>query len=140
MSNPPSRAETPTSQSPLQAELPDIRVEYHPNSKRPPKTSTLEDFRFPDGPPDFTPAPGASSWTPFVTRSDYQFTQIALEASLNQRQVAGLCDIIQRCLAQEDTFSFKTPADLERRLNNAAGLVPGVSPHIFIYSNHNLNV
>lgn len=112
--------------------MPDIRVEYHPNSKRQPKTSTLEGFRFPEPPPGFTAIPGLSSWTPFDTKSEYEFTQIALEASLNQRQVAGLCDIIQRCMAQEDAFGFKKPADLERCLNNAATLVPGVSAPFYI--------
>jgi len=106
-SNQPACADTPLNKALPEAYIPDIRVESRPHSKR--------SFRLSQPHPKPTPTPGGSTWHPFDSKSEYQFAQIALEASLSHRHIDILCEIIHRCVAKEDRFDIKNVV-LERRL------------------------
>ncbi|KAJ3563065.1 hypothetical protein NP233_g9182 [Leucocoprinus birnbaumii] len=136
---PPPPAIADTRSRPADKEPPDIRVEYHPKSHRPPLESILEEFRPPNPTPSFFPE-GTTAWSPFKTMSEYQFAQIVLEGSLNRRQTTMLCELYQRCLSGKDTFGFHNAGDLERVMKDVGTVMPSVQERTMTSSFNNLSI
>lgn len=85
----------------------DIKIEYHPNSKRPPETIPLKEYqhrrRKTKGVQRMTTR---RPWKPFQTRSEFEFAEVALKASLTKGQVDALIQVIKRCVDGEDKFEL----------------------------------
>ncbi|KAG1908935.1 uncharacterized protein F5891DRAFT_974216 [Suillus fuscotomentosus] len=73
----------------------DIKGEHHPNSGIPTKVHVFGDFK--SHPAHYsswsTPEPDAQPWCPFTSRLEFDITEIALEAALNNSQTDCLLDI-----------------------------------------------
>lgn len=99
---------------PQQPPLDAIRTEYHPHSKRPPKVVKFDDYReYHPQRRRLTPRNPTKPWTPFRTRSEFEFAEIALDAALNKRQVDALLQVFRRCLEGEDTLDLKDHSELQ---------------------------
>jgi hypothetical protein len=100
-----------------------IRTEYHPRSNLPPRVVKFEDYREYNGrhrrP---TPRNPAKPWTPFRTRAEFEFAEIALDAALNNRQVDALLRVFRRCLEGEDSLDFKDHNELQKMWDLASVL------------------
>ncbi|KAH9858046.1 hypothetical protein C2E23DRAFT_719166 [Lenzites betulinus] len=97
--------------SPSPAEADTIRVEYHPNSRRPPKISPIEDFTRRRA-PDIQPTHHREPWHPFLSRLDFEFAEISLAAALSKKHMDELIALIRRAKEGEDTFSLRSHADV----------------------------
>jgi hypothetical protein len=66
-------------------------------------------------------------WSPFDTKSEFQFAKIVLKAPLKQAHIETSCEIIECACSGQDGFGIKSAADLELHLNNINNLLPSVS-------------
>ncbi|KAG9310133.1 hypothetical protein JVU11DRAFT_9748 [Chiua virens] len=96
----------------------DFKTEYHPRStKRSPVFQTSDTFRTSKNTPkhkDSTP------WCPFRCKGDFEFAEIAAEASLNKEQVEALLNLISRVAKGEDQVTFRSEAELRKTCDWAA--------------------
>jgi hypothetical protein len=100
-----------------------IRIEYHPHMNLPPKIVKFEEYR--EYHPQHrrpTPRNPTKPWTPFRTRAEFEFAEVALDAALNKRQVDALLKVFHRCLNGEDKFGLKEHADLTEMWEHASVL------------------
>ncbi|EGO19929.1 hypothetical protein SERLADRAFT_373989 [Serpula lacrymans var. lacrymans S7.9] len=51
-------------------------------------------------------------WSPFRSRTDFEFAEIALEAALNKDQITRLINLIQWCGKKPDSFTLKSHTEL----------------------------
>ena len=58
--------------------------------------------------------------SPFRSRADFEFAELALEAALNRKQTERLISIINKCLSGKDAFTFKDQADLDSTWERAS--------------------
>ncbi|KAG6370485.1 hypothetical protein JVT61DRAFT_11971 [Boletus reticuloceps] len=103
-------------------DTPDFKTEYHPRSKRPTLFQMSDEFRVREEvrlPPNPTP------WHPFQCQGDFEFAEIALEASLNKGQVNALLNLISRVAKREAQVTFQNEAELRKACDSAAG---GLTP------------
>ena len=90
-----------------------IRTEYHPHTKLPPVVVNFEEYReYHSQRRRPTARNPTKPWTPFRTRAEFEFAEIALEAALNKRQVNALLKLFHRCIEGEDKFGLKDHSDL----------------------------
>jgi hypothetical protein len=112
----------------LSPQIDDIRTEFHPNSGLPPRIDHFSDYRAQADtvrkpPPDKTP------WRPFRSRTDFEFAEIALKASLNKDLTDALIKLIHRCAKEKGSFTLKNHSDLSELWEKASGKVTKVSFH-----------
>ncbi|KAF8156731.1 hypothetical protein B0H34DRAFT_675152 [Crassisporium funariophilum] len=108
-----------------------IQTEYHPKSGRKPKLSTFEQF-WGAKPVDIPPAPDASSealWTPFKSRADFKFAEIALQAALNQKQVDKLLQIFEQCASGKDKLNLRNNKEIRKIWSDASALISTFTRH-----------
>lgn len=111
----PAPQPTPTNiaEEPQEPWLDAIRMEYHPHTKKPPKVVKFEEYReYHSQRRRPTPRNPTKPWTPFRTRAEFEFAEIALDAALNKRQVDALLKLFRRCVGGEDTLDLKDHAEL----------------------------
>lgn len=102
-----------------------IRTKYHPNSKRPPQLAAFEEYR--DRPPVNPPLAKSEPWSPFVSRADFEFAEIALEAALTKDQVDSMIKLIGRLTQGQDFFTLTSHRDLRKAWDAASELVTPVA-------------
>ncbi|KAI0633772.1 hypothetical protein C8Q77DRAFT_1218049 [Trametes polyzona] len=105
-----------------------IKVEYHPNSRRPAEVFAFEDFSrsraaAPDPPIDQVP------WSPFLSRIDFEFAELALDAALSGKQIDAFISLIHRAVKGED-LSFKNHKDVAKSWSRASGKVTRFTKHV----------
>ncbi|KAG2029665.1 hypothetical protein BDR03DRAFT_880244 [Suillus americanus] len=106
----------------------EFKTEFHPRSGREPLLQAFEEFGVTSETLKEPPADEAP-WRPFRSRGDFEFSEIALEAALNQGQVDKLLSLIAR-IAQGDThITLKNEADLRMALDNAAAELTPFTKH-----------
>ncbi|KAG1743670.1 uncharacterized protein EDB91DRAFT_1236667 [Suillus paluster] len=106
----------------------EFKTKFHPRSCRETLLQTFEEFGVAS---EALKAPPADEkpWHPFRSRGDFEFSEIALEAALNQGQVNKLLSLIMR-IAQGDThITLKNEADLRMALDNAAAELTPFTKH-----------
>ena len=100
---------------PLEPDLDSIRTEYHPYSKLLPRVFKFENYReYHSQYRRPTPRNPAKPWTPFRTRAEFEFAEIALDAALNKRQVDALLTVFRRCFEGEDSMDLKDHNELQK--------------------------
>lgn len=103
-----------------QVQLDDIKVEYHPKSRKPDKF-----FRFHEYTDVRTPTPVVPNqvpWKPFRTRIDFELAELMLDARMNTKQSASLLSLIHRCVKDPESFTIKNTNDLKDTWNHARNL------------------
>jgi hypothetical protein len=101
----------------LDEDLADFKTEYHPRSKRPTLFQTANEFRVRHV---SKPTPDPTPWHPFRCKGDFEFAEIALEASLNKEQVEALLNLISRVAKGEAQVTFANEAELRKACDWAA--------------------
>lgn len=95
----------------------DFKTEYHPRSHRPPLFQQQESF----GLRDLSDTPSDSQpWRPFVEEGDYIFSEIALQAGLNNSSVNSLLTLISRISQGKAKVTLRNEVDLRRAWDRAA--------------------
>ncbi|KAJ7654769.1 hypothetical protein B0H17DRAFT_1163502 [Mycena rosella] len=104
----------PLSPEPSVPQLGDIKREFHPSSGRKPIEQSLYEYCLSQMPPDRRPPTDNEPWAPFRSRLDFEVSEFAEDAMLNRSQIDTLIQLIRRCAANIDDFSFQKPADMEK--------------------------
>lgn len=98
-------------------DLADFKTEYHPRSKRPTLFQTSDAFRVHN---TSKPPPNPTPWHPFRCKGDFEFAEIALEASLNKGQVESLLNLISHVAKGEAQVTLENEAELRKTCDWAA--------------------
>ncbi|KAJ6520588.1 hypothetical protein DFH09DRAFT_1193954 [Mycena vulgaris] len=112
---PPEEPTTP--EEPARPEGPqmnDIKREFHPHSGRKPIKQTFQEYRASQVRPDRTPPTDSEPWSPFRTRLDFEVSEFAQEAMLNQRQIDTFISLIRRCAANISAFTLHSHSDMNK--------------------------
>ena len=96
----------------------EFKTEFHPHSRHPDLLQRFEEF----GVTRHTPEVPANEepWLPFQSRGDFEFTEIAVDASLSKTQINALLDLISRVKMGQTELTLKNENDLHRAYDNAA--------------------
>ncbi|KAG1859232.1 hypothetical protein F4604DRAFT_1882756 [Suillus subluteus] len=89
----------------------EFRTEYHPSADREPLHQAFDEFGINAHPEEQLPI-NEEPWRPFVSRRDFEFAEIALDAALNKSQINGLLALIGRISRGETQMTLKNDADL----------------------------
>jgi len=96
----------------------EFKTEFHPRSRRPDLLQRFEEFGVtrcaPEVPADEEP------WRPFQSRGDFEFAEIAVDASLSKTQINALLDLISRVKMGQTELTLKNENDLRRAYDNVA--------------------
>lgn len=90
-----------------------IRTEYHDTSGRPTKVDHFEDYC---SHPNTAQAPGytvnSKPWWPFLSRTDFEFAEIALEAAMTKKQIEKMINLFRQCSHGRDSFNLTNYNDV----------------------------
>ncbi|THH16568.1 hypothetical protein EUX98_g9282 [Antrodiella citrinella] len=100
--------------------LNDIKIQYHPHSKRATKVLDHEDYRRISQ--TSRPQPNERPWRPFRTRGDFEFAELALDAGLNSPQTDAFLAYIHRVLSGQAKLTLQSSGDLNKVWESAADL------------------
>lgn len=98
-----------------------ITTEYHPNSGRPPRPQSFEEYN--DERQFFSSRPTGSAepWLPFFnTREDFEFAEILMESNMSKVQSERLIKLVKLCLDRKGTLTFSNYSDLQTTWDRAA--------------------
>jgi len=123
-----------TSDGSCSAQDGDIRIEYHPNSGRNPKTYEFEAFTqeaLHSTPTDFEP------WAPFKTREDFEFAALMQDAGMSKAQVNKLIGLFHRCVeGGKGSFMLSSYDEMHDILTLASEQLPKVCLQIHLCTLH----
>ncbi|CDO77886.1 hypothetical protein BN946_scf184838.g3 [Trametes cinnabarina] len=107
-----------------------IKVEYHPNSKRPPKVYLFEEFDRSQQARD-EPPPDPEPWrSAFMSLLDFEISEFALDAALSKMQIIKLLELMRRIDEGEEEFTLRTHHDVLLGWSKAAKKVTPFTKHI----------
>ncbi|KAJ7248079.1 hypothetical protein C8J57DRAFT_1438022 [Mycena rebaudengoi] len=105
---------------PIDPKIDDIKREFHPHSQRKATLQSLQDYRTSESSACRGPPTNQQPWLPFRTRLDFEVSEFAQEAMLNQNQVNTLVSLIRRCAAYIDGFTLTNHADMNKQWDLAS--------------------
>ncbi|KAF9559091.1 hypothetical protein CPC08DRAFT_638156 [Agrocybe pediades] len=120
-------------QSPGNLKKGDIRVEYHPNSKRQTEYWESKDFRNAStvAPKNDSASPSYPPWHPFRTRLDFELCEFIQEAHLNAGQIDSLISLMDEVLKDPQSFTLSGSQDVTNLWSLARNLSEGFTEHNF---------
>ncbi|KAG1861504.1 hypothetical protein DFJ58DRAFT_715418 [Suillus subalutaceus] len=89
--------------------------EYHPSSEIPPEVHAFNDFKHHPMPLVSSVPPNKRPWAPFKSRLEFELAELALEACLNNEQTDRLIRLCNRCISQQEKFTFQNHKDIRDR-------------------------
>ncbi|KAI0700322.1 hypothetical protein BC835DRAFT_1304172 [Cytidiella melzeri] len=105
------------------AQIDNIKVEYHKSSRRPTHIYSFENFKRNERTVDLdllTPEP----WKPFKTRLDFEVAEVIHEAKLNSKLTDRLLKAVHKILQKPCDFTLDSSADLNRYWQSAKMYYP----------------
>ncbi|KAH9083307.1 hypothetical protein EDB83DRAFT_2502427 [Lactarius deliciosus] len=98
-----------------------ITTEYHPNSGRPPRTQSFDEYNDEHQFFSSRPTGSAEPWLPFFnTREDFEFAEILMESNMSKVQSERLIKLVKLCLNRKGTLTFSNYSDLQTTWDRAA--------------------
>jgi hypothetical protein len=98
----------------------DIKIEYHPHSKKPPLILKFDDCKIVKEPiaavNDLPPAAPAEEepWAPFDTRLDFEFAELMLDCLMNERQRENLINLVKKLKQEPSEFTIQSVDHLDK--------------------------
>ncbi|KAG2047846.1 hypothetical protein BDR06DRAFT_976428 [Suillus hirtellus] len=111
-------------------EVDDIMCEYHPSSKILPKVHVFHDFKCCSTPLASSAPPNKHPWAPFKLRLEFEFTELVLEACLNNEQTDRLIKLCNQCTSCQEKFTFQTHKDIHDRWDTASYRITGFTKDV----------
>lgn len=108
----------------LDLRVDDIRTEYHPHSGRNPVTEHFEDYK--TSPTLEKKHPHEKPWSPFRTRTDFDFSEVVFKGALNAEQTETLIRIINSVASGQMKFTLVNYKDLTDTWARASTLLTPV--------------
>jgi len=89
----------------------DIKVEYHPHSRRDERVYHFEEFRQvkPSRP---TPLCDTQPWLPFRSRLDFEVAELALHTALSKDESDHLIKLIHRAMSGQEDFTLTSDKEI----------------------------
>ncbi|KII83174.1 hypothetical protein PLICRDRAFT_58549 [Plicaturopsis crispa FD-325 SS-3] len=115
----------------------DIRVEYHPSSGRPTETFSFNEYGHTRRKRAKLADSARKPWRPFQSREDFEFAEIALDASLNQRQTDALIKFVHHCVKSPGAFNISSHAELMQKWDQASKLLTNFNKTTIVKSYQN---
>lgn len=119
----------------LDAKVDDIKVEYHPHSKRPPAVTPFDNFSRRSPLPEALNEPSAPlktpPWSPFRTRLDFEVASFALDAGLKEEHVNMLLSLLGRCTKGDEQLTLGSSEDINHLWDLAAHRAPEVGSDVY---------
>ncbi|KAH9007701.1 hypothetical protein EDB83DRAFT_2236259, partial [Lactarius deliciosus] len=98
-----------------------ITTEYHPNSGRPPRTQSFDEYNDEHQFFSSRPTGSAEPWLPFFnTHEDFEFAEILMESNMSKVQSERLIKLVKLCLNRKGTLTFLNYSDLQTTWDRAA--------------------
>ncbi|KAI0087064.1 hypothetical protein BDY19DRAFT_995481 [Irpex rosettiformis] len=107
----------------------DIKIEYHKAAGIDAQVYEFENVT--RRTPGVDPDPSSKPWSPFVSRADFEFAELAHEAHLNKGQITRLLQLIKKITSHEDTFTFRNSEDVDKAWDKAKLRYPTFSKSTF---------
>ena len=118
-----------------QLQMDDIRTEYHPKSGCRTKTERFHEYKRSVAPENVSPPPNKEPWRPFISREDFEFAEVVLDAALNKDQVNTLIKLMHHCANGQSSFNIRSHSELCAIWKKASGMLTPVSTHIIVVLN-----
>ena len=110
----------------------DIRVEYHPNSGRQADVFKLNEYH--QSATAANTAADPEPWSPFQTREDFEFAEIALETGMTRGQVDALIKLFHKCINKgEGSFTISNHKAMADTFKIASNRLTKVSSKVYVY-------
>lgn len=106
----------------------DIKMEHHPSSNIEAEVYAFNDFKCRPVVPLEAPS-NTEPWCPFYSRLEFEVTELALEAGLNNEQTDWLIKICHRCAIGKENFTFKNHKDIHVKWEAASFRITKVVSH-----------
>jgi len=117
---------TPTADVTESATTDEIRIEYHPKSRKPARVCSIEEYNSESTQPQC--ATVAEPWWPdFKSREDFSFAEIILQGHLSNELSDKLIKLFNRCMEGKGEFMLKGHVDVESAWKRASSRVTAVS-------------
>ncbi|KAG1888189.1 hypothetical protein F4604DRAFT_1877352 [Suillus subluteus] len=105
-------------------------TEYHPNAHREPVIEHFSVFGQVEADKMRPHVDDEAPWTPFRSRADFEFAEIAHQATLNQDQTDWLLMLVWRIVDGNTNFTLKSHANLSKAWDLAASQMTPFEKHI----------
>lgn len=120
----------------VDAEVDDIKIEYHPHSKKLTTITPFHDFSRHSPPSEASDEPSPAlgetpPWSPFRTRLDFEVASFALDAGLKEEHVNTLISLLECCSKGDDQLTLGSAEDIDRLWNLAAHRAPEVGLDVY---------
>jgi len=84
-----------------------IRTEYHYTSGRPTRVDQFEDYHsHANTAQAMSYTINSKPWWPFLSRTDFEFAEIALEAAMTKKQIERMINLFRQCSHGRDSFNL----------------------------------
>lgn len=104
----------------------DIRREYHPSTGRKPEIFRFDAYQ-PVSSGTAAPPVDPEPWSPFKTREDFEFAEIALATAMTKAQSDAMINLLHRCIDKgKDSFTLSNCDEMRRTLKLASERLPKV--------------
>ncbi|KAH0826712.1 hypothetical protein J3R83DRAFT_5109 [Lanmaoa asiatica] len=120
-------AHSPAQSQANNSQFTEFKTEFHPRSQQEALHQSYEDFRAQARASRSVVDP--TPWIPFRTAADFEFAEVALDASLNKRQVELLLNLIARVSRGDDRVTLKNDAELRKTCDAAGQALTPFSKH-----------
>ncbi|PPQ63348.1 hypothetical protein CVT24_006721, partial [Panaeolus cyanescens] len=115
-----------------------IRTQYHPRSQLP---TTVVDFDDYQARPSPQPHVFADPYSPFKSRTDFEFAEIALKSALTQDQIDAMIQLFERVKSGQDSFNITSHRHLRETWEAASHFVTEFKKQemIYVYKEYELS-
>ncbi|KAF8812136.1 hypothetical protein BYT27DRAFT_7221243 [Phlegmacium glaucopus] len=103
---------------PVQYNIDDIKIVYHPNCRKPDKVFHLEDYNSSLPPPTDIPTE-ENPWRPFQTRTDFDIAELILDTHMNKDQTTDFLKILHKIAGDPTCFTIANRKELNKMWEGA---------------------
>ena len=108
--------------------LDDIKTIYHPQTGKPPIIQSLEEYNSTYQQQRAPPKPTEPEipWAPYKTRLDFEFSEFAMTAYLNEEHVEKLIALLNIAASRQDKLTITSNTELVKIKHTASSILTPV--------------
>ena len=108
--------------------LDDIKTIYHPQTGKPPLIQSLKEYNSASQQQRAPPRPTEleTPWAPYKTRLDFEFSEFAMTAYLNEEHVEKLITLLNIAASRQDKLTITSDTELVKIKQTASSILTPV--------------
>ena len=108
--------------------LDDIKTIYHPQTGKPPVIQSLEEYNstYQQQRAQSKPTEPETPWAPYKTRLDFEFSEFAMTAYLNEEHVEKLITLLNIAASRQDKLTITSNSELVKIKQTASSILTPV--------------